>query len=75
MGWQRVWTQRGVTMTGRTSVRCRSISNETEPEPMITAARSSTSGTGPSARTRPTSWRDDRWGDSSSSASEPSPPR
>ncbi len=57
MGWQRVRTHCGVTMTGSTSTRWRSISNDALPEPMTTAARSSVHGTGPEARTRPTSWR------------------
>ena len=61
IGWQRVWvTHRGVTMTGSTSVRWRNISNDALPEPMMTAARSSTTGTGPDASTRPTSCRLDR---------------
>ena len=38
VGWQRVSTHLGVTMTGSTSTRYRSISNDAEPEPMITAA-------------------------------------
>ena len=58
MGWQRVWvTHRGQTITGSTSTRCRSISKEALPEPMITAARSSVSGTVPDPRIRPTSCR------------------
>ncbi len=54
MGWQRLSTQRGVTIAGRTSTRYRSISKLADPDPMMSAARSSVTGTGPSARTRPT---------------------
>lgn len=36
MGWTRDRTQVGVTMTGRRSVRYRSISKDAEPLPMIT---------------------------------------
>ena len=57
MGWHSVSTHLGVTMTGRTSVRYRSISKLAEPAPMTTAARSSTVSIGPSASTSPTSWR------------------
>ena len=55
IGWQRLSTHRGVTMTGSTSTRYRSISKLAEPEPMMIAARSSVTGTGPSARIWPTS--------------------
>ena len=50
MGWIRLPTQLGVTMTGRRSVRYRSISKEAEPEPMMTAARRMTVGTPEAAR-------------------------
>ncbi|GHE60595.1 hypothetical protein GCM10018782_38600 [Streptomyces griseoaurantiacus] len=66
-GWTRVCTQLGVTITGSRSVRYRSISNEAEPEPMITAARSAAVGTPESSRIRPTSARDRRCGESSRS--------
>ncbi len=64
IGWIRVSTQRGVTITGSRSVRWRSISKEAEPEPMITAARSSAVGTPLARSTRPTSTRERRWGES-----------
>ena len=64
-GWIRVCTHCGVTITGSRSVRCRSISNETDPEPITTAARSTAVGTPESSRIRPTSARDRRCGDSS----------
>ncbi len=54
-------------MTGSRSVRYRSISNEAEPEPRITAARSTVVGTPESSRMRPTSARDRKCGDNSSS--------
>ena len=73
MGWVRVSTQRGVIMTGRTSVRYLSISKETEPEPMTMPARNSITGVGPLASVRPTSWRLSRCSDRSSSL--PRPPR
>ncbi len=73
IGWVRVPTQRGVTMTGRRSTRARIISKDVLPEPMTIDARSSRVGTPEPARTRPTSWRLDRWPDRSSSW--PSPPR
>ena len=58
IGWQRVRvTHRGQIIAGSTSTRWRSISNDALPEPMITAARSSVTGTVPPARIRPTSWR------------------
>ena len=57
-GWTRVrYTHRGTTMAGSTSTMLRSISKLALPEPMMTAARSSVTGTGPSARVRPTRWR------------------
>ena len=40
-------------MAGSTSARCRSISNEALPDPMITAARSSVTATVPDARILP----------------------
>ncbi len=60
IGWHLVLTHDGVVMTGSTSVKCRIISKLTEPDPMITAARSSVTGTVPAERTRPTSCRLDR---------------
>ena len=74
IGWHLVRTHFGVVITGRTSVRERSISKEREPDPMITAARTSVTGVAPEARMLPTSWRLLRWGECSAS-SEPSPPR
>lgn len=65
MGWIRLRTQRGVTMTGSRSVRYRSISKLAEPEPMITAARNTTAGVGASSRIWPTSAREARWRDNS----------
>ncbi|GAA2130335.1 hypothetical protein GCM10009727_22290 [Actinomadura napierensis] len=67
----RVRTQRGVTITGSRSVRYRSTSNEADPDPMITAARSHTAGTPASSMIRPTSARDRRCGDRSSSGAIP----
>ena len=65
MGWQRVSTQRGVIMTGSRSVRWRRISNEALPEPMMTAARNSVTGTPCAASSAPVSWRLARWCDRS----------
>ena len=76
MGWQLVRvTQIGATMAGSTSTRLRSISKEALPEPMMIAARSSVTGTGPAASSRPTSCRLDRCLDSPSAWSSPRPPR
>ncbi len=77
IGWIRVSTQRGVTMTGSRSVRYRSISNEAEPEPITTAARSSVTATPPSRRARPVATRDRRCGESrpSGTSTGTSPPR
>ncbi len=57
MGWQRVFTQRGVIMMGSRSVRWRIISKLTLPLPTITAARNSSTGTPEEPRAAPTSWR------------------
>lgn len=67
IGWIRVETQLGVTMTGSRSVRYRSISKDAEPEPMMTAARSTVTGTPASSRMRATSARERRCGESSRS--------
>ena len=53
-------TQRGAGMYGSTSVRCRIISNEVEPDPMMTPACSTIVGTPESSRIRPTSVRERR---------------
>jgi len=45
MGWHRVDIQRGVSIAGMPSVRYRMISNEMLPEPTMTAARNSVTGT------------------------------
>ena len=74
IGWIRLCTHRGVTMTGSRSVRYRSISNDADPEPMITAACSTTAGTPDRRKTSPTSLRDARCGDSATPAGC-SPPR
>ncbi len=74
IGWQRVPTQRGVIMIGRRSVRWRRISNDALPEPMITAARNSVTGTPWAASSAPVSWRLARWCDRSAESS-PRPPR
>ena len=74
IGWQRVATHRGVIMTGRRSVRCRRISNDALPEPMITAARNSVTGTPAAASSAPVSCRLARWCERSASSS-PRPPR
>lgn len=73
----RVRTQLGVTITGSRSVRYRSISKDAEPDPMMTAARSTAVGTPDSSRIRPTSLRDRRCGDRvrSSAPSGTGPPR
>ncbi len=47
-------------MTGRRSVKYRTISKLTDPEPTMTAARNSITGTPLAARMRPTSWREVR---------------
>ncbi|GAA3127173.1 hypothetical protein GCM10017687_47400 [Streptomyces echinatus] len=66
IGWIRVRTQLGVTITGSRSVRYRSISKDTDPEPMMTAARRTAVGTPEASRMRPTSARDLRCGESRS---------
>ena len=63
IGWMRLRTQRGVTIAGSLSVRYRSISNDADPEPMMTAARRTTVGTPAPARIRPTSARERKCGD------------
>ncbi len=70
----RVLTQRGVIMTGRRSVSVRIISNESEPEPTMIAARNSVTGTPDSRSTSPTSCRERRCSERSASGS-PNPPR
>jgi hypothetical protein len=70
----RLLTHRGVTITGSRSVRYRSISKDAEPEPMITAARSTVVGTPLASRISPTSLRESRCS-LSSSPSGYSPPR
>ena len=67
-------THRGATIAGRRRVRSRMISNDAEPDPMITAARSSVTGTPAVRSAAPVSWRLRRCSDSSSSA-PPSPDR
>jgi hypothetical protein len=74
IGWVRLETQRGQTITGSRWTRARSISNDALPEPMIMAARSSVAGTGPPRSTSPTSWRLVRWVESRSDL-RPRPPR
>ncbi|MGY1718214.1 hypothetical protein ACI8AG_04085 [Blastococcus sp. SYSU DS0552] len=68
IGWIRLCTHRGVTITGNRSVRCRSISKDADPEPRTTAARSTTVGTPEPSRIAATSARERRCGESSSSA-------
>lgn len=77
IGWMRVRTQLGVTIAGSRSVRYRSISNDADPDPMITAARSTAVGTPEARRMRPTSARERRWGESACSGTPAgvSPPR
>ncbi len=74
MGWIRTSTHRGVIITGSRSVRCRSISKDTDPEPMMTAAWSTVVGTPEASRISPTSRRESRCGDSSSPVGK-RPPR
>ena len=61
-------------MIGSRSVRWRSISNEAEPEPIITPARSSIVGTPLERRISPVFALADIWGESESSE-EVMPPR
>ena len=74
IGCVRVRTQLGVTITGRCATSCRVISQEMPPCPTTTAARSTVTGTPPSARRFSTSRRERRCADSSLPSS-PSPPR
>ncbi len=74
IGWVRVATQRGTTIAGRFFTSCRVISQEMPPAPTTIAARSTVTGTPPSASLPSTSRRERRWGERSSS-SAPSPPR
>ena len=67
MGWIRVSSHRGAIITGSRSVRWRSISKEAEPAPRMTAARSTTVGTGEDRKMSSTSLREPRWVESSSS--------
>ncbi len=71
MGWARVLTQRGVSMTGRRSTRPRTSSKDRLPEPMITDARNSTVATPLSLRILPTSRRLARCGERSSPWARP----
>ncbi len=71
MGWVRVRTQRGVVMTGSRSVRYRSISKETDPDPMITEALNATVGTPEPRRIASTSARDLMWGEGRSAGVRP----
>ena len=71
----RVLTHFGVTMAGSRSVRYRSISNEADPLPMITAACSTAVGTPLDCRMSPTSPRERRCGDRPSTGPETMPPR
>jgi hypothetical protein len=75
MGWMRVPTHFGVTITGSRSVRYRSISNEADPLPMITAACSAAVGTLLASRMSPTSARERRCGDRPLTSPETMPPR
>ncbi len=74
IGWQRVSTHPGVIMTGSRSVKYRIISKLTDPEPTMTVARNSITGTPRAAKMRPTSWREVRCL-LRISAGSPSPPR
>ena len=74
MGWHSVRTQRGVIITGRCSTRLRSSSKEALPEPMMTAARNSVTGTPCEASSAPVSWRLARWAERPLAGS-PRPPR
>ena len=47
MGWQRVLTQRGATITGSFSARSRTISKEADPEPTMMEARRTVSSAAP----------------------------
>jgi hypothetical protein len=76
IGWTRVRTQRGVTITGNRSVRYRSISNDADPEPMTTPARSTTAGIPLARKMSPTSVRERRWADAPASGPpDAGPPR
>ncbi len=68
IGWIRLRTQRGVIITGSRSVRYRSISNDADPEPRMTAARRTTVGTPDPRRMSATSARERRCLDSCSSS-------
>ena len=75
MGCTRDSTQMGVTMTGRRSVRYRSISNDALPLPMITPAWRTTLGTPESRKIWPTSAREERCAEMVSSSVGTRPPR
>jgi hypothetical protein len=71
----RASTHFGVTITGSRSVRYRSISNDADPLPMITAACSAATGTPLPSRMSPTSARE-RWcGDRPLPSAETTPHR
>ena len=60
IGCVRFETHFGVVMTGKRCVKCRSISKDAEPEPIIIPARISITGTFPLANWRPVFARDSR---------------
>ena len=75
MGCTGVWTQRGVSITGRRSTRYRRISKAAPPEPRIMAARKKVVGTVPDWRIRATSKRERRCSLRLGSSAPPNPPR
>ena len=61
-GWQREFSQRGVTITGSFSTKSRIISNDAEPDPMMMLARSTVSwALVAAASTLSTALRERRW--------------
>ena len=64
IGWILLCTHLGVVMTGRRLVRWRTISNDADPEPMMTPACRIIVSTPDAIRIRPTSVRECRCRDS-----------
>ena len=74
IGWTMESIQVGMVCTGMRSLTCRMISNEVDPLPSSTAARSTTTVAGVSLRIRSTSRRDVMCSERSSSATSGTTP-